>query len=71
MGGEALLVGMMRVSEPRMPGSLPGLFTDFTCAWGLAGGRIGLVTLAAAMYLSFQALTQSLMLSSILANIRC
>ena len=31
VGGEALLVGMMRVSEPRMPGSLPGLFTDFTC----------------------------------------
>ena len=31
VGGEALLVGIMRVSEPRMPGSLPGLSTDITC----------------------------------------
>ena len=31
VGGEALLVGMMCVSEPRMPGSLPDLFTDITC----------------------------------------
>ena len=62
-------MGMMRVSEPRMPGSLPGLFTDFTCTWGSIGDHIGMVILAEAMHSSFSALIQGLKLT--LAHIRC